>query len=283
MSKRRWITGGALAAALLVGACGGRGGTTVEADKPIDAVLASTERMAQEKSSKVTFVMKMDAEGELVEITGDGAFDYTNATGTFVMDMPEIQGTKIGRIEAVLVDNVLYEKFPPELAANLGGKPWIKIDLKQAMGADLTQMAQAQSSNPTQIAALTLGAERVEEVGTEDVRGVATTHYKVTINLQKALAEAEDPELKKVVEQAAAVYATDTIPMEIWMDDDGLPRRMRFIMDMSQMEVPEADGAMTGTMDITMDMFDFGTEVTAVAPPADQVTDLATLMEQAGR
>lgn len=192
--------------------------------------------------------MKIDADGERLDITGEGAFDYTKASGTFVMDLPEIEGMKIGRIEAILVDNVIYEKFPAHLAANLGGKPWIKIDLNEALGAELAQLAQqAQSSNPTQITALTLGAENVEEIGQEEVRGTSTTHYKVTVSLKKALAEAEDPNLKEVIEQTAAVYTSDTVPIEVWMDDEGLPRRMKFTMDLSQIEAPDAEEGVTGT------------------------------------
>lgn len=286
MAKRgRRVIVCVVSAALFVGACGGgESGTRVEAEKPIDAVLASSARMAEEKSSKVSFLMTFSAVGEEPFVmTGEGAFDFTTANGSLTMNMPEIEGRKLGQMEAVVVDGVIYQKFPPELAANMGGKPWIRNDLNERLGANVSQIAQSQSSNPAQMAALTLGAERVEEVGTEDVRGTSTTHYKVTVNLKKAAAAAEG-ELKKVVDKAVEMYKTETIPFEVWLDDDGLARRMKFFVDFSQMNLPEDTAAQMpeGSMDITMETYDFGTPVSVTAPPADQVTDMTSLAGSGG-
>jgi hypothetical protein len=49
------------------------------------------------------------------------------------------------------------------------------------------------------------------------------------------------------------------IPVEAWLDDGGLVRRMRMVMDL-----PTAAGAPTVKMDLTMEFFDFG-----IAPNVD--------------
>ncbi len=51
----------------------------------------------------------------------------------------------------------------------------------------------------------------------------------------------------------------DSIPSEIWIDEDGLPRRMKLTMHV------EAEGQ-TADMDIAMDLFDYGIDVNVEAP-----------------
>jgi len=67
----------------------------------------------------------------------------------------------------------------------------------------------------------------VHNLGTARIEGVRTTHYRVTIDLQKAAA-AEAPELRtgSVSELQAAGISTE--PVDVWLDHEGAPRQMSF-------------------------------------------------------
>jgi hypothetical protein len=61
------------------------------------------------------------------------------------------------------------------------------------------------------------------------------------------------------------------VPFEVFIDDDGLLRRMT--MDMNMTTAGEAM-----TMALKMDYFDFGTDVNVQAPPAGDVFDATGLL-----
>ena len=104
------------------------------------------------------------------------------------------------------------------------------------------------------------------------MRGVATTHYEATMDLARALEEApahQRARLEEMFEQLGGGddLADVEIPVDVWVDDDDLPRRLR--MDMGQ--VLGAAGT-RGEMTMTMDLFDYGEPVDIEIPSADEVT-----------
>ncbi|MDP9387886.1 MAG: hypothetical protein M3Q48_08135, partial [Actinomycetota bacterium] len=218
---------------------------------------------------------------------GEGAMDYSKGVGTFSMTLPPIGGVELGRIDAVLIGTVMYQRFPPELAKELGGKPWIKIDLAEIgklVGVDIGALAQSQSSDPTQAMALLRGASSdVTVVGTENLRGEDTTHYKATLDPRKAAAAAPEQQ-RKALEQVAEMYQGITIPADVWIDGANRLRKMNYVVDLSKLKLPPeaATSLPDGTMNLTMELFEFGVPVTADPPPADQVLDLIELIERAG-
>jgi hypothetical protein len=162
-------------------------------------------------------------------------------------------------------------KLPPELGAPT---PWVKVDLAASGlhgGADGAQLRQFQQADPTQFLAYLRGvSDEVETLGREAVRGVGTTHYRATVDLERASREAgafTDPErFRQLVEQ----LGTSTVDLDVWVDDEGRVRRQRF-----EQPLPEPPGATVG---VTLELFDYGAPVEVSAPPADQVTDLTELL-----
>ena len=69
-----------------------------------------------------------------------------------------------------------------------------------------------------------------------------------------------------VCESHGDVASTSFI--EVWIDEDGLTRRMRY-----QQTMPDRS-----TMDLTQEYYDFGVEVEVSAPPDDEVFDVTDLM-----
>jgi hypothetical protein len=67
------------------------------------------------------------------------------------------------------------------------------------------------------------------------------------------------------------------VPTEVWIDEEGLARRMELTYKGMRF-APGEEGDMT----MTMELFDFGVEVDIQPPPANNVTDLQDLLGQGG-
>jgi hypothetical protein len=67
------------------------------------------------------------------------------------------------------------------------------------------------------------------------------------------------------------------MPVDVWIDRKGLPRRMS---SSYEMKVPEADEPFDVLY--SMELSGYGTKVRVKAPPASLVTDLGQLLQQAG-
>jgi hypothetical protein len=80
------------------------------------------------------------------------------------------------------------------------------------------------------------------------------------------------------VEQFESLGIDEKIPFEIWIDDDGLPRRQRITMDFGDL-VP---GTGEASMEMTVDYSAFGEPVEVDIPRPSEVTDVTDRMAGAG-
>ncbi|WP_320784966.1 hypothetical protein [Streptomyces sp. CRN 30] len=236
------------------------------------AVRAAYDKTAEEETARMTMRVQTSAQGQSVTVDGEGTIDL--ADGDSVMTATA-QGQKV---EQRVVDQVLYQKAPGQEGA--GGKPWIKIDLEKAAQQ---QGAGGQSvNNPADSAAYAkaITDKDVTEKGTETIDGVDTTRYRVTVDV------AELPNGAQLSRQVG-----QTLPMDVWLDDEGRIRRQQLDMTVkapaASTEQSAADSSAApqeAKVRTVMEFTDFGTEVEAEAPPADQVTDMTgKLSEQQGQ
>ena len=200
---------------------------------------------------------------------------------------PGQAGSADTSVELRLVDKVMYIKYPAVLAQGMGTeKPWLSMDLGAALG-DLglpqDSLGQFEQTDPTQyLQYLAAVSSDVTEVGHDKLRDVDTTHYHATIDLTKALDRVPadvaqrlgiDPDqLGKSFEQLRTQAGSDELPMDVWVDANGRLRRMRMEM-----------GAASGGVHIDMEMYDYGVDVSVQAPPADEVTDLFSMLGGLGQ
>jgi hypothetical protein len=162
------------------------------------------------------------------------------------------------------------------------GKEWIKVDvdaLAQMKGVelDLEQLGSFGATDPLSILDALEGVSGpLETVGREEIRGTETTHYRTTLDPAKIAAQAEAAGATEDVlgsfKDALAQANLASVPLDVWVDDDGLLRRMEIDASMTQ----EGLGGET-SMRLTFDLFDYGAEVDVQPPPADLVVDAATL------
>ena len=116
--------------------------------------------------------------------------------------------------------------------------------------------------DPGQGLGLLRATRRVEEVGPDTVEGVPTTRHRATVSLRRATRLVEDPAAR---EQYRAMLAAgiDSLEYELWLDADGLPRKVQ----RRRCRPPRACSRSTGVYR------DWGDKVKIAAPKAKQVYD----------
>ncbi|MFD8237240.1 hypothetical protein ACFV20_35860 [Streptomyces sp. NPDC059696] len=271
---------GVLAGTVLVG-CGDDSGdgardTSAQSsagarEQGMQAVRSAYDRTAEEDTVKVKLRVRTSAQGASRTADGRGVVDLDD--GDSVMTLT-VQGQ---RIEQRVIDQVLYQKLPKGQAP--GGKPWIKIDLGKVaarQGAGDRSM-----SDPAQSAAYAraITDKGVTEKGKATVNGVRTTHYRVFVDV------ADLPNGETLRKQVGP-----TLPMDVWLDDEGRMRRQQIDMTVKAPETarrPSSDASPAPgkvTVRTVMDFTDFGAGMEADEPPAGQVTDMTgKALEQGGR
>jgi hypothetical protein len=264
-----------LLAALVTG-CGAATTETAE----LDPVVQAASRTSAAGSSRVEFTVNMRVAGQSFDINGTGAFSYHGDPRgflTFNMDVPELGDV---RMDMRMVGTKVYMRMPADLLGSQGlpgGKEWIGMDLGRSLKqAGLGSFDFTRQQDPAQMLRyLRAASADVAEAGYGEVRGVPTTKYSGRLDLGKAInagldelgvsgAEKEQAVagMKEMLEQLGSA----TVPFEVFIDDDGLLRRMTMTMTMT------VEGQSI-EMSMTMDYFDFGVRVEVDAPAAATVYD----------
>jgi hypothetical protein len=276
-----------LLAALGLAACGSEDTAAPEAVSPRAAVMQAADQTSAAGSYRASFEMTMSGLApEPMTMKGDGIFDSSARQGQMTMDMSEFaasSGQDLGEAEVIFDDFVVYMRFPflTQLQPNL--KPWLKIDIREfgkQQGLDFGQLSQLNQDPSQTLQYLRAASGDVEEIGTEEVRGVETTHYGMTVDLRKVVEQAPEAfrgQLRASIDQLIELSGVRSVPTEVWIDDDGLARRMRLTYENMRF-APGQQGDMT----MEMDLYDFGVDVDVKPPPKDKVTDHQELMTQGG-
>jgi hypothetical protein len=167
------------------------------------------------------------------------------------------------KIKVIQQGSKMWMSFP--LLSMMGGsastKPWIGLDAKE-LGIDARQLAASQGADPMAGLDVLQGfSQNATVVGTEDVKGTKTTHYKGTAEfaaLSKNLPAKQAADAKKLF------GAKSSMPVDVWLDDQGRARRMDLSFSTNQSGV-------SMTMNTQYYFMKFGEPVTITPPPADQV------------
>jgi hypothetical protein len=267
----------ALTALTVLASCAEGGGPPVS---PRDAVLDAISAVYEAGSFHQELKMSMSADGESFEITAEADVDNTTQQAAMTMDL----GFLGGEMEMILDDGVIYMRSP---VFEGGPTPWVSMDPSKMDPAAAAQFGGfgAGTTDPSAYAGLFAGVFDVRASGQADIAGVATTRYVGTIDLQKVLEGFSDvigedvdaatkEGLEAAVKQFGALGIDEKIPFEIWIDDEGLPRRQRITMDFGDL-VPGSEEAV---LDMTVDYSAFGEPVEVEVPKLSQVTDITDQM-----
>jgi hypothetical protein len=167
-------------------------------------------------------------------------------------------------------DYVIYMRLGFLSSQLPGGKQWIKLDvskLGKAAGLDVGKLLSGTQFQPSDLLGmLTSEGAKVRQLGPATVDGVATTHYRVTIDLAKVLQSKglTSPLLSGITAQMKTAKA------EVWIGKDGLVRRVRVSYNVHG----------TGRMAMTMSLYNYGAHLSIAAPPSSQVFDATSFAQQ---
>jgi hypothetical protein len=218
-------------------------------------------------------------------IVSKGAIDFDSGNGSLALDA-KAAGLPGGEIELRFVDETIFVQLPALFAgATGGGGQWIAITpeaIEKASGtaANLAQFGSFDPSN--QLELLRSVAEPLRSDGGADVRGQKATKYVGDVDLAKVIDTRSA--IKSNIggnEATREKLAGIKIPVAVFVDDEN--RIVRYTAQIDLGAVSRASGGTTsGKAAIEVDFFDFGTAVDVAPPPADQVTDGASLLNALG-
>ena len=218
MREMRLALGAATAVAVLSAACGG-----VENEPNLARAIERTESTA---SSRFDVRATERSFGRDSELTCDGMADYARKRMRLLCG-------EFG--DFIAIGETLY--FRGTTAVILGSRErWLKI-------RDSDEGSSIHDLSPVTLLAMLRAASReTEQLGDEEVRGIPTVGLRLTVDCEEAELDCEG----------------ETTPVDVWIDEEGLVRRI-FL----------ESGGTPGTIDF----FDFGVEVDIRPPPDDQVDD----------
>jgi len=228
---------------------------------PIAAVRESVDKTRGAGTSRLKMVVNATAGGENVDITASGAFDYRKSVGELELTLPAGTGLDGGTIRQIITKKALYMGGIPGLPE---GK-WVKVSIDQL---DVSGGSGLTSNDPSAVLEMVRGAsDDVTEVGEETVRGEKTTHYRGTLDIDKAVANAP-AETRDQVKQYLKQAGTRSVPFDLFVDDEGRLRKL-----VQQLEFDAPGGSGTVAMDLTLELFDYGVKVNVKEPAAADVIE----------
>jgi hypothetical protein len=259
------------------------------------SLASSAKKTSATSSYRMEMRLRISLPGvaDRVEMTATGSADLVRKRQALTMDMSGLLGALPAggsgipdasdlKVEAVIDGTDMYMRMPFLTQMLPAGKTWISIDvadLAKGTGADFSSLLGRSYTDPSQyLAYLTSVTGPVEEVGTESVRGVETRHVRANLDLAKYVAGLDEKSrvaLAPAVDQFEQLIGTVKPVVDAWVDGDGFVRRIGLDMSMDLSAMTGASGVGAGALGMTMtvDLFDFGTDVNIEVPQAAEVAD----------
>jgi hypothetical protein len=241
----------------------------------LDPVASAATKTQHAGTFHFDFKASIGLFGQQLQFSGSGVSDTANGAAQLTMDFSGLPAalTKNGStVEAIIVDKTMYVKLPFLNAHVPTGKAWMKVDLAQAARASGGSLSSFDDADPQQWLRQLLVSSDTQKLGTDTVQGEQMTHYSLRIDLSKLAQVPADK--RAAVQGAPAQLDMKKIPVDVWVDSQGLVRRESISSTLGK----AASG--NSSLTLTMNMSDFGTTSSITAPPADQVFDATKLALQ---
>lgn len=224
-----------------------------------------------------------------VELTMEGAVDQSSGTfemaidfGAFMEAMAAAEGQSAadaamvaalfgdGVIEMRQVGETAYMRWPA-LSALFGAETeWVSFPADESVESsfDLGELMASQSLLD-ELAAVGV----VSNLGAETLFGdVTTIRYEALIDYGKAYDSLNGGAPVPLDAPDLSALAGLSIPFGLWIDADGLVRRMTMEFDASDLDLPPSESP--GQIFLQFDVLEVGGAVVVQAPPAGDVTDM---------
>jgi hypothetical protein len=246
-------------------------------------VLAAYQHTVDQKTAKISLNESVAASGGQAgsggsaAITANGVVDFASKAADLT---PTVHGQQLELRE---IGPDLFVHFPAAVAKQVpGGKPWISMNLAKIsqakLGTSLSSLTQTSQANPSQMLGYlqAVSASGVHKAGTTTIRGTQTTEYDATVDLQKLAAHENSPAAQQAVKRLEAQMGASGYPIKVWIDSGGLVRQLQFAISAHPSPAGGNPSAAPTAVAVTatLQFYDYGTQVSVSAPPADQTTDL---------
>lgn len=235
----------------------------------LERVMNSGDELAKAGSAKFRGTSRHDKGGKASSVGFDGKFDFgqrvgeysTSASAFGVPGNEKVRGLFLGDGAVLLGLNALRNQ--PGFESVPEGKEWLKLDPDAVGTSEVVQRDPSSSLD-----ALRGATGKVTRVGSEEVRGVKTTHYRVTLDLAKAISNTPEAQRDRV-ETSVIALGTRRVPADVWVDGKGRLRKLRLRLK---------GGTVVDPGSLQFEFFDLGTPVTVMQPDPNTVVDLGQII-----
>jgi hypothetical protein len=297
-----------LLAVVLTAGCGGAGtslgGESLTPEQLRQAASASVD--AQSSRFALDLDLTLPGAPGSFAFSGEGAFDSAGERATISLDLsslaglfgglmgglgggftpgqapPDFQRPEAWKLDAIVDGQVVYVRFPALASELPEGKSWVRMDAadqgKTAQDFGFSGLEDFTNEDPRALLeVLESVSGEIETVGTEELRGAQTTHYRATLDVRDLgglapKAQGQSQELGEMLDQLVEQAGLSAIPFDVWLDEEGLVRKVEASVSVAP---PGESDPLEASL--AFELYDYGLEVDVTPPPADEVVDASTL------
>lgn len=230
------------------------------------ALAAGAAKLTAAGSAKVdgTIVTKPSGVGAAITLHFAGKERWSpSQAGDLTLTGVHVGDATVGTVRMLATSQAVYLKLP--MLSSVLHKQWAKISFKTSTsfgGVDLGQFAgQAQQLQPGQYLSMLASSANVKAVGTGPIDGVSTTHYKGTVDLQKALATL--PDVPEIWTKLVTSEGLKAVHLDAWIDAGHRPRKITMTLS-----------SLTLSLTVNLHLSSYGVKVTVTPPATSQTLDL---------
>ncbi|WP_445269399.1 hypothetical protein [Streptomyces sp. DSM 41634] len=253
------LAAGVTLAVTAMSGCAGGGGSDGRPQADAAAVVrGAADALTKSGSARARTAMEMATGGTRVTIRGEGGVDFKNRMGQLLVMLPaDVKGEDEHRpITELLVPGALYMK---NRGAGVPADKWVRVDTTTLADGNLVTGG---ATDPMVAAELLRGAQEVTYVGETEVAGTKVRHYRGTTDIGRAAGRASAG-VRGALEAAAKGFSKDTVPFDVYLDEQGRLRKVRHRFTYVN----------NGVIDVssTTLLYGFGTPVTVVLPATGDI------------
>ena len=234
----------------------------------LERVMKSGDELVKSGSAEFRGRSTHDKSGTGSNVAFDGKFDFgqrageysTSASAFGVPGNEKVRGLFLGG-SVLLGLNALRNQ--PGFESVPEGKEWLLVDPDTVGTSEIAQRDPSSSLD-----ALRGASGKVTRAGSEKVRGVNTTHYRVTLDLANAISNSPEAERDRV-ETSVIALGTRNVPADVWIDRQGRVRRLRLRLK---------GGTVANPGSVQFEFFHLGTPVTVTQPDPNSIVDLSQIV-----
>ncbi|CAN5535186.1 hypothetical protein BH10ACT11_BH10ACT11_12300 [soil metagenome] len=260
-----------VAAAILLIGPGGH-----DSRAPFAPIADAAERMQSYPGFEMDFTGSASSPqtGESIRMTGGGVFNGQTGRARIAI---RTQGASSGdfSVTEVADDSTFYLQVPGLASQLPNGASWMKLDLSDELpdpDQDVGSLDPAEQFQQLQAV-----SPDARSVGQEKVGGVITTHYAATVDLNRQvdlLRDQGEDEAADQLEKVIDANGQSSTPVDVWIDQKGLIRRMDMTIPFGAVAGPGA------SISMSMELTHFWAEPKIDLPPESDVFDATEIAKQ---